>query len=108
MRRYVCITGRRFRRSFIVLKENKSAFFCVICVCLRPVNTSKHTVKSSFTGSLFLSFAPLPYGRYRRSIRYRLPSAVADDSAPGLLEDIYQTAVEREDADGDGGGIDSS
>ncbi len=72
------------RRSFIVLKENKSAFFCVICARLRPVNTSKHTVKSSFTGSLFLSFAPLPYGRYRRSIRYRLPSAVADDSAPGL------------------------
>ena len=36
------------RRSFIVLKENKSAFFCVICARLRPVNTSKHTVKSSF------------------------------------------------------------
>ena len=40
------------RRSFIVLKENKSAFFCVICARLRPVNTSKHTAKSSFTGSL--------------------------------------------------------
>ena len=29
------------RRSFIVLKENKSAFLCVICARLRPVNTSK-------------------------------------------------------------------
>ena len=36
------------RRSFIVLKENKSAFLCVICARLRPVNTSKHTDKSSF------------------------------------------------------------
>ena len=36
------------RRSFIVLKENKSAFLCVICARLRPVNTSKRTVKSSF------------------------------------------------------------
>ena len=36
------------RRSFIVLKENKSAFFCVICARLRPVNTSKRTDKSSF------------------------------------------------------------
>ena len=36
------------RRSFIVLKENKSAFLCVICARLRPVNTSKHTAKSSF------------------------------------------------------------
>ncbi len=40
------------RRSFIVLKENKSAFFCVICARLRPVNTSKHTVKSSFISLL--------------------------------------------------------
>ena len=37
------------RRSLIVLKENKSAFLCVICARLRPVNTSKHTDKSSFT-----------------------------------------------------------
>ena len=37
------------RRSFIVLKENKSAFLCVICARLRPVNTSKRTVKSAFT-----------------------------------------------------------
>ena len=36
------------RRSFIVLKENKSAFFCVICARLRPVNTSKRTDKSLF------------------------------------------------------------
>ena len=36
------------RRSFIVLKENKSAFLCVICARLRPVNTSKRTDKSSF------------------------------------------------------------
>ena len=36
------------RRSFIVLKENKSAFLCVICARLRPVNTSKHTDKSAF------------------------------------------------------------
>ena len=42
------------RRLFIVLKENKSVFFCVICARLRPVNTSKHTVKSSFAGSVFL------------------------------------------------------
>ena len=42
------------RRLFIVLKENKSAFFCVICARLCPVNTSKHTVKSSFAGSGFL------------------------------------------------------
>ena len=40
------------RRSLIVLKENKSAFFCVICARLRPVNTSKHTVKSSFIVSV--------------------------------------------------------
>ena len=39
------------RRSFIALKENKSAFLCVICARLRPVNTSKHPVKSSFTVS---------------------------------------------------------
>ena len=39
------------RRSFIVLKENKSAFLCVICARLRPVNTSKHSVKSSFAPS---------------------------------------------------------
>ncbi len=44
------------RRSFIVLKENKSAFLCVICARLRPVNTSKHPVKSSFTSSQFLNF----------------------------------------------------
>ena len=44
------------RRSFIVLKENKSAFFCVICARLRPVNTSKHTVKSSFIVSNMSSF----------------------------------------------------
>ncbi len=37
------------RRSLIVLKENKSAFLCVICARLRPVNTSKRTVKSAFT-----------------------------------------------------------
>ena len=36
------------RRSFIVLKENKSAFLCVICARLRPVNTSKRTDKSAF------------------------------------------------------------
>ena len=36
------------RRSFIVLKENKSAFLCVICARLRPVNTSKRTDKSLF------------------------------------------------------------
>ncbi len=42
------------RRSLIVLKENKSAFLCVICARLRPVNTSKRTDKSAFTGSLFL------------------------------------------------------
>ena len=36
------------RRSLIVLKENKSAFLCVICARLRPVNTSKRTHKSSF------------------------------------------------------------
>ena len=40
------------RRSFIVLKENKSAFLCVICARLRPINTSKHTVKSSFIVSV--------------------------------------------------------
>ena len=39
------------RRSFIVLKENKSAFFCVICARLRPVNTSKRTDKSAFAPS---------------------------------------------------------
>ncbi len=47
------------RRSFIVLKENKSAFFCVICARLRPVNTSKHTVKSSFNyKQLFIDKRP--------------------------------------------------
>ena len=46
------------RRSFIVLKENKSAFFCVICARLRPVNTSKRTDKSSFIVSVLSSFEP--------------------------------------------------
>ena len=46
------------RRSFIVLKENKSAFFCVICARLRPVNTSKRTDKSLFIVSNMASFEP--------------------------------------------------
>ena len=46
------------RRSFIVLKENKSAFLCVICARLRPVNTSKRTDKSLFVVSNLSSFGP--------------------------------------------------
>ena len=46
------------RRSLIVLKENKSAFLCVICARLRPVNTSKRTDKLSFIVSNMSSFGP--------------------------------------------------
>ena len=60
------------RRSFIVLKENKSAFLCVICARLRPVNTSKHTVKSAFTGLLFLSFKPPENNKIDNNPLFRL------------------------------------
>ena len=44
------------RRSFIVLKENKSAFFCVVCARLRPVNTSKRLLQfeSDIATEIFL------------------------------------------------------
>ncbi len=44
------------RRSFIVLKENKSAFFCVVCARLRPVNTSKCLlqIESDIATEIFL------------------------------------------------------
>ncbi len=44
------------RRSFIVLKENKSAFFCVVCARLRPVNTSKRLlqIESDIATEIFL------------------------------------------------------
>ena len=56
------------RRSFIVLKENKSAFLCVICARLRPVNTSKRTDKSSFTGHNFLKLNQTRQDRLRNGI----------------------------------------
>ena len=62
--RYVCITGRRFRRRrrrtqiIYCFKKNKSAFLCVICARLRPVNTSKRTDKLSFIVSNMSSFGP--------------------------------------------------
>ena len=55
------------RRSFIVLKENKSAFLCVICARLRPVNTSKHTDKSSFIVSNLANSEAIT-GKHRSSI----------------------------------------
>ena len=48
------------RRSFTVLKENKSAFFCVICARLRPVNTSQIPNQSRNRQNIILSF-PLAY-----------------------------------------------
>ena len=66
------------RRSFIVLKENKSAFFCVICARLRPVNTSKHTVKSSFIVSNLAKFEyPVIYYTF---VSYSIPDIYANNT----------------------------
>ncbi|RHO73805.1 hypothetical protein DW083_04660 [Parabacteroides sp. AF48-14] len=66
------------RRSFIVLKENKSAFLCVICARLRPVNTSKRTDKSSFTlphnsKTIYQENRTRPYRIKKGNLHRRLP-----------------------------------
>ena len=77
------------RRSFIVLKENKSAFLCVICARLRPVNTSKRTVKSSFTGSLLLRDALLP-GQITQIQKYHTTAYHKKTEHKGQISEVSQ------------------